>query len=273
MPSRKKAKGKARKAAKEAKAKAKAKAKEDESRAVVAANQRQDESVEAWIQRLEINDATSQECWHGLVPLSAGEEKICMEFIETYFIVFNSQDNVGDGLLTAHHATEEKYPDVYDSKLDAVISILLSIGTQFILGGDSRLAQVYASVANYFKEVQNYMAVELKGSTTIFSWTKVMELESADDHTLVSYYRKYIPCSCLDGKYREVKSLKKMGCCYNPNCSHPDGLVERSKMFCCTRCGEANYCSFECQRADWKQHRVQCDAVVKMKVAFDSEQS
>ena len=57
MPSRKKAKGKARKAAKEAKAK------EEGSRAV--ASQRQEESVEAQMQQLMVS-AASELCTHGL---------------------------------------------------------------------------------------------------------------------------------------------------------------------------------------------------------------
>lgn len=49
--------------------------------------------------------------------------------------------------------------------------------------------------------------------------------------------------------------------------------VERSMMFCCTRCGDANYCSIECQRAAWKIHRGDCDNIVKLKAAFDSTSS
>ena len=98
-----------------------------------------------------------------------------------------------------------------------------------------------------------------KTTTSMPCWTKILELQSADDHTLVSYYRKRIPCSCLDKKYKEVKSVKKMGLCRNPNCSLPDnGRVERRKMFSCTRCGVVNYCSVKCQRADWNRHRKGC---------------
>ena len=95
-------------------------------------------------------------------------------------------------------------------------------------------------------------------------WAKVVELLSADDHTVVQFFRKRIPCSCLDEKYKEVKSVKKMGLCRNPNCSLPDhGRVERSKMFSCARCGNVNYCSVECQRA----------IAAEKKAALSTEQS
>ena len=266
MPSRKKAKGKARKAAKDEKAE------EEESRAVeVAAGQRQvqDESLEAQLQRLGIN---AKLCMHGCPrhSLSPDEEKICQEFIDAFTAAFLSQNDVGGSLTTAYNATKDEYPDVYSSKLDTVNSILLANGTQLILGrGNHNKAKLYASLASYFEDV----AAGLRGSEAVVSLVKPAELFVADDHTLVSFYRKRIPCSCLDEKYKEVKSVKKMGLCHNLNCNLPLRKVERRKMLCCTRCGEANYCSIECQRADWKEHRVQCEAVVKTKAVFDSNQS
>ena len=269
MPSRKKAKGKARKAAKKAKAK-------EESEAVmeVAADQRQEGTLEAHMQRLAISNATTEECWHGLLP-SSDEVKICGDFINAFLAVFRSEvlsgDDVGQCFVTAHDATKGEYANVYDSKLYIVISMLLSSGTQYILEGENNAtSQLYASFACHFEE---YMAVKVLKTKAIFSWTKIYELCDADDHTLVSYYRKRIPCSCLDEKYKEVKSVKKMGWCFNPSCIHPDGRVERSNMFCCTRCGDVNYCSVECQKNHWKKHREVCDNDVKMKAAFDSEQS
>jgi hypothetical protein len=265
MPSRKKAKGKARKAAKEAK--------EEEDRAVVnvAAGQRQERSLATQLQRLVISAKTK--CFHGRHPLSAGETKICRDFIAAFLTVLHSEANVGLAFALAQEATIDEYAEVYDSKLDGVISILLFTGTECILGGHNHIstnphktAQTFASLVGYFED---YMAVCSSTAEAISKTTKIIELGSADDHTLVSFYRKRITCSCLDEKYEEVKSVKKMGRCFNPNCSHPGGMVERSKMLSCARCGYANYCSVECQKAIWKAHRVHCDEVVKWKAAFD----
>ena len=266
MPSRKKAKGKARKAAKEAK--------EKESRAVVTANQRQERSLAMQLQQLKISSAASPtQCFHDRLPLSAGDQKICRDFISTFLAAFLSEDNVGLAFVLAQEATIDEYAEVYDSKLDAVISMLLDTGTECILGGHNRTArnphktaQTFASLVGYFEDC---MAVCSSITGAFSKTTKIIELESADDHSLVSFYRKRIPCSCLDEKYKEVKSVKKMGRCFNPNCSHPGGMVERSKMLSCSRCGYANYCSVECQKAFRKAHRVHCDEVVKMKAALD----
>ena len=252
MPSRKKAKGKARKAAK---------AKEESQAVEMAANQRENESIETKMQRLMINAASSNICRHDCLHLSDSEAKIYVEFIQAFIAVFHSKDHVVGGLLAAQEATIDEYADVYNSKLDKIIAMLLSYGTQMILNGNNRHAQLHAMLAFHFEEI---MAMCLhgtiaKGTKDPINWLKICELYDADDHTLVSYYRKRTPCSCLDKKYREVKSVKKMGRCFNPNCSHPGGMVERSKMFSCTRCGKANYCSVECQRADWKEHKMYCN--------------
>ena len=267
MPSRKKAKGKARKAAKEAKAKEE----ESRDRAVeVVAKQRRERSLEFQLQRLMLND-TPQKCRHGLLPLSAGEREICLEFIDAFITGLFSQGDVAEGFYAATGATVERYADVYSSKLGTVMSIFLCSGTQRLLDdGDNVGVRLYASIACYFEE---WIAVNVHKNQATLRWAKLVELESADDHTLVSYYRKRIPCACLDEKYKEVKSVKKMGLCYNPNCSHPRGRVERSKMFSCTRCGDGNYCSVECQKADWKDHREECNKEAKKKAAFDSEQA
>lgn len=261
MPSRKKAKGKARKAAKEAKSKA---TKEEESRAAmeVAADQQQmQDSVEAQMQRLRVSDSSPTICGHGLVPPSADEEKIFEDFMNAFIAAFCSQQTVGPAFFTAYHATKEKYADVYASKLDTAISILLCNGTQCILDGNNRQAQLYACIASFCEDVTS--------DKQSIPCCATVELESADDHTLVSYYRKRTPCACLDEKYKKVKSLKKMGLCCNPSCSHPKGKVERSKMFSCTRCGEVNYCSSECQRAEWKKHKQICGNVAEAKAAFN----
>ena len=143
--------------------------------------------------------------------------------------------------------------------------MILASGTQCILDERNDIAQRYAMLAAY---IEDAMAVTRRKVTRKKqAYTKLVELGRADDHTLVSYYRKRIPCACLDEKYREVKSMKKMGLCFNPNCSHPEQKVQRSTMFSCTRCGMANYCSVECQRAHWKRHRPTCNSKAELKAA------
>ena len=105
-------------------------------------------------------------------------------------------------------------------------------------------------------------------------WNKILELYEGDEHTLVSFFRKRIPCKCLDNKYKEVKSITKIGRCHNPNCSLPDKYKKtvRSEMLYCTQCRRANYCSRECQVAHWPTHKQLCVVHARMLAALKARQ-
>ncbi len=287
MPSRKKAKGKARRAAKEAaKEAAKAKSKEEENTEVAATNNQQQEgSLEAQMKMLQIIKSQSSQitCTHGslvsslsLASLPNGDLRLCKHFITAFLDVASSfleeRGGTRNAIIAAHEGTEEEFADVYSSKLEFVISELLCSGTQNILDERSKLPDsvyIEAMLVCYFEE---WLAVSVRKSKAVINWSKIFELGVADDHTLVAYYRKRIPCSCLDKKYKAVKSVKKMGWCYNPSCSIPNQMAERCKMFCCARCGEVNYCSIYCQKANWGVHKEECERLSKTKAAFDFKQ-
>ncbi len=228
MTSRKRAKGKARKAAKEA-------AKVKESQAAVAGNQRQrlEESLEAQMQRLQISHShgSSMTCRHGV----DNSTPICIEFIVAFISAYISisEGSLLDAFDAADEATAgEKFAEVYSSRLETVVSKLVAAGTDCILDGENATAQLYAALACYFEEL---IAVSVRHTEALINWVKVVEMHGADEHTLVKFLRKQIPCHCLDEKYKAVKSVKKMGKCCNVNCSLPGRKIERSKMFSCAR--------------------------------------
>ena len=103
---------------------------------------------------------------------------------------------------------------------------------------------------------------------------KIMELSLADEHTLVQFFRKQIPCSCLDEKYKEVKSITKMGICFNDCCPLPGSMI-RSKMLRCTGCingHNVSYCSRACQEAHWPVHKIVCGKTTQEMAAMSSNE-
>ncbi len=180
-----------------------------------------------------------------------------MRFSAEFVEKFTEASERGDGsnpLDAALEATSaEEYDEVwrYASKMEWVVSYFLSLGTQHAITGFMKDAHLCAYFACFFEQDVEFVFYGTRDSIDL---TKVKELNFADNHTLISYLKHRIPCSCLDEKYKEVKSTKKMGICFNKGC----GFFERDRMFNCTRCRLANYCSKECQEADWPTHKKWC---------------
>ena len=144
------------------------------------------------------------------------------------------------------------------------------MGTENTLEGHYGAAQINATCVRYFEQ---HIAVELKQSQALPNHPKIGEMYDADLHTLVKFYRSRIPCSCLDEKYEDVKSITKMGDCHNePKCNYVNGRVERSKTMYCSRCRCATYCSRDCQEAHWAIHKQYCDEYAEVIAKFEAKQ-
>ena len=282
MPSKKKGKGKARRAAK-----SRTELKND------AGTKNDVKNVELKMQRLQINNdgktdedalleeainlaaaerekldaaATNDErCDHGFVPLPRGH--VCKMFIQSFAYEFNASKKncIYDRFLDAWDATE-KYIKVWRNPdmLQLVVSYFLAKGTDSLILELEKDDLVRQSVlaASFFENRR----AELTGNTEVIGKTsKICDLsdENCDEHTLVSYFRNRIPCKCLDKRYKKVKSIVKTGNCHNEGCLLPNGKAERSTLMHCNQCRLAQYCSIECQKAHWPTHKEQCARVCK----------
>ena len=261
MPSRKKAQGKARKAAK---AKKEAEAEEAEERKYEIETPSLE--LQARMAQLSIgigNNEGGSSCTHRSVSLDQRTEEFINEFIAVKNQLIRMGRTPGKSLNEANNITEEKYADVlFDiAKVKAVQSALVAKSTQYILEDNIGQARGFASLACHFEQ---HVSVVLKEDLSSIRVVKMFELGVADKHTLVKYLRESIPCSCLDDVYKEVKSIPKVGICCNRDCGQ-SRIVERSTMLNCTRCRQANYCSRECQVADWPGHKEVCFPFYKCK--------
>jgi len=231
MPSRKKAQGKARKAVK----------------AEVEANQ----------------------CCHGFDQSSQSDR--WNEFIKAYELQYaiaaQSNRMVGKTYSETFDVVKVQFPDVFGNTamLKSVCSYYLSNGTDMILKGRDNVGY-NASHACFFEQ----FIAQYHEKTHQMNMSKVIELMGCDQHTNVKYIRQRIPCNCLDEKYKQVKSITKMGHCGNENCVSSDRVVERKKMLYCVNCRQINYCCRECQVADWPRHKPMCKEFSKMQAEFKS---
>lgn len=202
-------------------------------------------------------------------------EEFSFHFVDTFREAFNEASHRGKhvtaSLREAKDATMNEFADVWtdSAKLEIAVSFLLRIGTQYLLKGYYYHARWSATIARFLEQ---YNAVELKQSQALYHFPKIDETACADMHTLVKFFRTRIPCSCLDRIYQEVKSVAKVGICYNMQCKIPTGHVERSRTKYCSRCRSVTYCSLECQKADWTRHTSYCDTNSAIKVDFEVNQ-
>ena len=211
-------------------------------------------------------------CRHGAELLSLKELRNCVEFVLLFTDRFYAcGPQLPKRLSEAKNATWDEYADVWEdsTKLEIMITYLLCDGTEAILS-DKRLdrARICATIARYFEQ---HIAVILKQTQALPNLPKLEDTYKADEHTLVNFFRRRIPCCCLDVRHEDVKSITKMGHCYNPQCSIPGRRMERSKTKYCSRCRNITYCSRECQEAIWSRHKSSCDHFAAMKAEFDAK--
>ena len=267
---RKRNQGKARRAAK---AKAKEEAQQEErvnNNNPTAANDGQRQPPAAQLQR------KRRRCTHPLHGAASGLPDIFLRFLDVFRREFNKY-SVRDGVSIAYclgfalDATKAEFAEVWNdaAKMKIAISVLLCNGTQDVLDGKHDDARDFAIIARFFEQ---YIAVRLKESQALIAWPKLEETHYADMHTLVKFFWRRIPCSCLDEKYEEVKSITKMGFCFRPQCLFFDIMTERSNTKYCSRCRNATYCSRKCQEADWLRHKPDCGKCAAMKAEFEAKQ-
>ena len=269
MPSKKKkkTKGKARGAAKNRK----------ELSNVSAANEvKQDEDALleeainlAAAERKELDTTAKNDverCDHGFSPWPKGH--ICTGFVRAFVREFSASNrsNVIDRFADAREATSTKYDEVwfYQDMMELVISHFLAEGASAILEENDDLARQSATFAILCETWRDTITCN---NDLFRKWGKIEELSSdaCDEHTLVSFFRKRVPCKCLDKKYKEVKSIVKTGLCMNLDCSLPGRKVEASKLMHCEQCQMMQYCSIECQKQAWPKHKEQCVEITDLR--------
>ncbi len=264
MPSKKKKrKGKGRVAAKSRKAKedgAANEVKQDEDALLeeainLAAAER--EQLEAAAKNDEENNV--ERCNHGFSPLPRGH--VCALFIQSFVRDFSgsNRSNVVDRFNGVRDALSPKYDGLWNNPdmMELIVSYFSAEGASAILEENNEIVRQSATFAILFDLWKDTITCN---NDQIRKWGKVDELSSdtCDEHTIVSFFKKRIPCKCLDKICKEVKSIVKMGLCMNRYCPLPGRKVEASKLMHCEQCQTIKYCSIECQKQDWPSHKEVC---------------
>lgn len=78
--------------------------------------------------------------------------------------------------------------------------------------------------------------------------------------SLTRFFHKRTSCSCLNEKYAAVKSQPKTGICVG--CER---RKDRRSLLYCTGCKAYQYCSRECQSNHWPRHKERCQDIAAKK--------
>ena len=82
---------------------------------------------------------------------------------------------------------------------------------------------------------------------------KLDDVIGGGERAAALFFAKRAPCSCLEEKKRFLKNLAKTSICAACN-----EIKDCTSLMRCGGCRVVQYCSENCQRADWPIHKDQC---------------
>lgn len=166
--------------------------------------------------------------------------------------MYACQSNPGDIVLN-----NENYKKM-------VIQILIRIGTNMILTKEDETDTMRALIMAKSVCVLELYETGIDDSieAALYSRGIGSKLRDLDEHVcsyrrdVLKFLSKRIPCSCLKSMHREARKISpiKTGMCYG--CFTETGRVALSV---CSKCMIYQFCSKECQVANWPYHRIECD--------------
>jgi len=269
MPSRKRAKGKARKAK---------------------AADRHWANVEqyhwkGWVLWDKEENNKSLTCNHGHNTIYPADSHPVYQFIDKLFVFDEKErhllvneefERAGEGLWSLLEYVKQSYanhPTVWNNveHRKMAMDILLSIGTNILeRGAGSGGARVLANgclLLEAFAFIQSKLD-SVNDPALIATWdvntnldlavysalSSIRDLAGGKDRAVIRFFHKRLSCDCLKAKYAQSKRMEqKIGVC---NTCRQTYL--RMDLKICGVCRIGQYCSSECQSQAWKDHQDEC---------------
>ena len=250
MPSRKRNKGRDRKAKKAEQKAALEVARIESLRAVIRSKWKR------WARGVDIN-GQSIECNHGVDLVIPDEDSHPVASFADAFFQSWATNSVHVGQYLRDTFTD--FREVWDNESyrEMAANIFIAVGTNYLLDGRALDGPYVLAHAIVFLE--NYDGIDIISTlNSRVVATKLRDLYSggsSSERDLSKFFRKRTACSCLKKIHLEArKALPKLGVCY-----HCHKVNERASLMVCSRCRIVQYCSRECQVANWSRHKCRCD--------------
>ena len=250
MPSRKRAKGKARKA----------KARESNCNLILH------------------NDNV---CRHGCDIIS--KDDICYKFVEQLEMEMKTLMDLSEGSNSLSFTTDilkrlkasKEYDMIWNDNSEEtqqkLQSLFINLGTNLLLRDEKDRSIVLANAVVGFEAIaqMNFgMAAAVamvvvschhrydvtKALTVLKSRTALRDLNDGLQYDIIKFFHKRTSCRCLEKLYLEERAKSRQAACW-----HCKVRKERSQLYLCSACSYFHYCSKHCQAADWPDnHQRKC---------------
>ena len=202
------------------------------------------------------------QCDHGR-PLMISDDHPVSSFMDHFYINLRNKGLVVSAILREIFATHRNIWN-NESYMKIVLDLFVRIGTNMMLhedvdtkmNGPVCVAQAIIALEHY----DGRDDIDSVGNKRIVSskW-RDLGINSSEKRDALKFFRKRTSCKCLKKVHLEAReTLPKLGHCYN--CQKE---MERVHLSVCSRCNICHYCSRECQVAQWPEHREDCDVYVE----------
>lgn len=179
----------------------------------------------------------------------------CANYVKSFECALNK------GVLGFHEVREYLHEngtfsdEVYDEINSMRMSeYFISLSTNNLLDGGGKNTEIASHLA--FAA----LVYELSGKdmTSNEKERKARDMLGGSERDIARFLWKRTKCSCLNERYEQLKSEPKLGVC--DGCWHRGKREQehREKLEICTGCRMVQYCSRECQVADWSRHKGAC---------------
>ena len=251
MPSRKRNKGKVRKAKKA----------ELEAEQIDEVRRPVHYTWQGWARGVDINGQVITQCNHGCDLVVPDNDHPVTAFIDDFFVneIVKRMDII-DTLKVTFNSHRKVWKN--ESYRSMAINIFVAIGTNLLLQKDITVNAKHVAIAivmieNYDERIHYDYPDSLLRNRFVAS--KVRDLccieGGINKRDALKLFRKRTACSCLKKTHLEMrKTQTKLGVCF-----HCYEEKERSLLMVCNRCRITQYCSRKCQIADWPAHKSGCD--------------
>ena len=205
-------------------------------------------------------------CNHGLDLIPDGNHPVT-GFMNSLYVNGTVNDmGIFDNLKELFQAHREVWDN--ENYRQMAVNIFIAIGTNFMLSNEDpnfllqkdstrNIAFAIVFLENYDGSGDFDLLLCTRGVAT-----KMRDLNGCNStfsiRDEIKFFRKRTTCSCLKRMHLEArKTFPKLG-----TCSHCFEVKERSLLMVCSRCRVYQYCSRDCHIAGFSEHKRVCDGYV-----------